>query len=56
MLRALPVFVDTVLELRALRTLFAFVRVGGRAGTGVAMRAEEGPLRPYSDGMVREDA
>lgn len=51
MLRPLPAPVDTVLELRALRTLFAFVTAAGTAGTGRARRAEDG-LEGYSGGRV----
>lgn len=51
-LRPLPVPVETVLELRALRTLLALVTAAGTAGTGRAKRADSGLAEPYSGGRI----
>ncbi len=51
-LRPLPVPVETVLELRALRTLLDLVTAAGTAGTGRASRADSGLAEPYSGGRI----
>jgi hypothetical protein len=51
-LRALPALVETVLELRALRTLLALLIAVGMAGTGKARREDEGLEVPYSGGKI----
>lgn len=51
-LRALPALVETVLQLRALRTLLALLIAVGMAGTGKARREDEGLEEPYSGGKI----
>lgn len=54
-LAAVPVLVDTVLELRALRTLLVLLTAEGIAGTGAGNRDDGAPDEAYSEGRTDDE-